>query len=214
MRTLATQVSKEIQCEGWMTSTYLDSRDWSLGRLAASEGLSVEDLDPEGESQAAVHQAREFLLTQMKDHQPQRAAYRDAVTDIEEFCAEVKPDDLFEEVEVGSREMQAVERFLGEIVPKRGQAAPGFLPGLLTSSAEVEHRHTHVTSHAWATSGIGEDSEVTRIPLPMTASGQYLLFSIRMDLGPTLDPKVLSIFSGPSGALEEPQRYSDPEGEY
>jgi hypothetical protein len=56
-----------------------------------------------------------------------------------------------------------------------------------------------VRTYVWAPNGIGATGKVTSVRVPTTASGEYLLSAVRIDLSRELEPADLRLFAaGPT----------------
>jgi hypothetical protein len=61
-------------------------------------------------------------------------------------------------------------------------------------------------TYVWAPAGVGATGKVTSVKVPTTASGEYLLSAVRIDLSRELEPSDLRLFAAEpavaSGAVD------------
>lgn len=192
--TVGASAARSVQQQGWLTSSYQGNRNFAMERLAQREGRAADDLDPDRDADTSPTGARPYFLDELRAHRPQKAAFREAYKDIAEYCSTLSPDLLFKQVEVEAGVAEDITDFLAGLVPQSGAQLPGFPVELLSSDAQVRMVYEHPEPLVWAPMGIGDGTTVRHRPVPTTRSGQYLLQTVRIDIGRPLDPKDLAMF--------------------
>ncbi len=201
---------RSLQGVSWLQAEFNAATERLISQMAAREGLAVDSIDPDNDCWANPIGSRTFLLEQLRSGDPQREAYRVALSGIRDRCAERNPSEIFSEVSFGDdgERTAGIQDFLTALEPSNYLEVPGFIADLLTDPARVALHHEEPIPHVVLPPGVGGHGHAAEKAAHITRDGRYLVQSVRVDVGKHLAPTDYQMFaqvtSADSGVISTP----------
>jgi hypothetical protein len=210
---LSRRVSRETITQGWLGDLYDCEVGRSMSRLQLAMGRGGGVINPDSDTPHAPNGGRAQLIDELRSEVIQREARADAHRRVAEFCAEVDPQEVFDQViplhNGTAASAQPIMEFLADLLPTDAHPEP-FATSSWTSKAQTKELHYVDQTTCWSPpalqrTAVGAHRVIVKTTeSTTTASGSYVVKTIRVDQSKVTSLEDFAIFAARTLELAVP----------